>query len=440
MRVNARFDKTTVWSKGDSVRYLVVDVHAPAESARAARPKAPLNVALVVDASGSMSGEPLQFALDAAHRLIDCLWDDDTLSIVSFESNVVDCVVSQRMDAKGRASAQQALRSIRASGNTNLSGGWLRGAEHVATRMESAQTATQNRVIVLSDGHANEGEVNPALLAQHATELARRGLFTTTVGIGDRYDSNTLEAMAVNGGGTLHHAARPHEIVEVVSAELQEFRNTAAISVKLYLQHDPDVRIKCLNEFPLTHDDEMSFCELGSLVGGGSRSAIFRIRFPEAVAGTHFAFEVSASWRRPGEEDVFSTQQVTATAVSATATANNASARDLGLVEQVALIWQAAIIRRIVQLNRERRFAEAQKRLDQDLELFRKYASDAVSGPRLIEELEHMRRVVDREWGEGNLKEMQVMFNRCVTNRVDVRAAAPTHLASLLPQGPKKRR
>ena len=78
-------------------------------------------------------------------------------------------------------------------------------------------------------------------------------------------------------------------------------------------------------------------------------------------------------------------------------------------------MWQAAIVRRILQLNREGRFLEAQKRLDRDLPLFTRYAKAAVNGPTLIRELQEMRAVADREWSEGNRKEMQVHMPRTTT-------------------------
>ena len=135
MQIQAKFDREKVWYRGDSVRYLVVCVSDPA----ATHPASPvaLNIALAVDASGSMEGEPLGFAVNAAQRVIGCLSDNDRLSVVSFNSKVTDHVTSEPMTSNGRARALQSLETIQADGCTNLSAGWLRGAEHVALGMES---------------------------------------------------------------------------------------------------------------------------------------------------------------------------------------------------------------------------------------------------------------------------------------------------------------
>ena len=77
------------------------------------------------------------------------------------------------------------------------------------------------------------------------------------------------------------------------------------------------------------------------------------------------------------------------------------------LTEEVARVWQAKIVRQIVQLNREGRYAEALKRLDLDLPLFTKYAERAADGVELIAELQRLRDVVNREWSEGSFGALQ---------------------------------
>ncbi len=62
----AEFDKELIWERGRSVRYLEIDVAAPFVREAERREKPPLNIAFVIDASGSMAGQPLQCAKKAA--------------------------------------------------------------------------------------------------------------------------------------------------------------------------------------------------------------------------------------------------------------------------------------------------------------------------------------------------------------------------------------
>ena len=430
MRVTAKFDRKLIWYRGNSVRYLVVRVTDPGEGT--ARAKAALSLSLVVDASGSMAGAPLQFAVDAAQRVVRQLSSEDRLSVVSFDESVTDHIACEPMTDVGRERALKALEGIRVGGSTNLSGGWLRGAEHVARHMESG-SGLQNRVIVLSDGHANAGITDPAELAEHARQLSERGLYSSTVGIGDGYHGATLEAIAVQGGGLHHRAARPHEIIEVVTAELEEIRLTAAEHINLVIRHAPDVRIKSLNEFPTSHTAGESSCRLGSLASGASRVAIFSVKFPACEPGTQCAFEVQTTWREPGAMDIFSSEPVTLHATSAEGKDNNAQPYDPALTEEIAKVWQAKIVRQIVQLNREGRYAESLKRLDMDLPLFTKYAEHAADGVELIAELQRLREVVNREWSEGSRKEIEVAMHKRAYSRLDARSQQPAPWSASLP-------
>jgi Ca-activated chloride channel family protein len=429
MRVEAGFDRKKIWQQGKSVRYLVVRVSDPGDAPQGGR--AALNLALVVDASGSMEGEPLRFAIDAAQRVVSRLSDDDRLSVVSFNARALDHLTSERMTPDGRERALRALGTISAEGCTNLSAGWLRGAEHLALTGH----ASQNRVVVLSDGHANEGIVDPTVLGEHAKQLALRPrrLFSSTVGIGDNYHGETLEAIAVHGGGVHHRAARPNEIVEVVTAELDDIRHTAAESIKITIQHLPGVRIKSLNEFPLDPDREESVCNLGSLVAGASRTAIFSIKFPAGQVGSQCPFEVRATWMRPVDPEVYGAEPLRVVALFADGKENRAQTPDPTLTEEVAQVWQAYIVRRIVRLNREGRYAEAIRRLDRDLPLFAKYARNAASGQVLVAELKRLRDAASREWSEGSRKEVEVAMHKRASSRVDARIAAPQAWSDFLP-------
>jgi Ca-activated chloride channel family protein len=430
MQVEAKFDRELIWYRGDSVRYLAVRVTAPSD--RGKKQPAPLNLALVVDASGSMSGEPLRLAIEASQRVVTNLTAADRLSVVSFDSHVTDHLISEEMSDGGRLRASQAIGLIKANSSTNLSGGWFRGAEHVAAAMER-QAGFKNRVIVLSDGHANAGIVDPAALSEHAEQLAMRGLFSSTVGIGDAYHGETLEAIAVKGGGSHHRAARPQEIVEVVTAELEELRLTEAENIRIVLRHTPGVQVKSLNEFPTSRLDDGSVCSLGSLAAGASRLAIFSVKFPPGEPGVAYPITVGMTWRRPGESDLFSVEPITVSARFARGNENNAQPFDAALTDEVAQVWQAKIVRRIVRLNREGRYSEALKRLDQDIPRFTRYAERATNGRVLTAELQRLRESADKEWNEGSRKEIEIAMHKRAYSRRDARSQERGNWSDILP-------
>ena len=90
--------------------------------------RAPINVALVLDRSGSMGGPPLAAAKEAAIRFARFLGPDDRLTVVTFDDHVRTIFGPA---PAGDAAAAMAIAAVHEGGSTNLSGGWLKGRAHV---------------------------------------------------------------------------------------------------------------------------------------------------------------------------------------------------------------------------------------------------------------------------------------------------------------------
>jgi Ca-activated chloride channel family protein len=429
MQVSASFDRKLIWHQGGSVRYLVVEVSAsPAE---APKQPVPLNLALVVDTSGSMTGSPLDSALEAAHGVLQQLTGADRLSIVSFASEAQVHLAATAMDSAGRARAQAAVAGLKADGSTNLSAGWLLGAECVA-RGRAERDGCQNRVLLLSDGHANGGITDPEVLAEHARQLRQRGLYTSTVGIGDGYSPEQILTIANHGGGRMHDAERPQEIIEVVLAELQESYVTAADNLTLSIPSDAGVTLKSLNDFGAQSTGTVTTWSMGSLPAGASRAAVIRVKFPAGEPGSVRRFPIRADWRVPGGGA--ETLTTTVEARFAVGAENDAQPRDIPLSEMVAGVWQAYLVRHVVRLNRAGRFDAAVARLKRDLPHFKKYCAGLPGGPAMVAELRKMQKVADRDWNERGRKEMELAMYQRSSLIVDARSAPRPSWDSYLPQ------
>ena len=122
-----------------------------------------------------MTGPSIESAKWAAVRIVEAMSEMDILSVVSFSSDVqvhVDRVPGTHT-AKRRAIEQ--IEALVTRRNTNLSSGWLKGIELVAEAGSSTSSPENSRVVVISDGYANDGMTDPQSLTKHAQELMRRG-------------------------------------------------------------------------------------------------------------------------------------------------------------------------------------------------------------------------------------------------------------------------
>lgn len=199
---------------------------------RAPNKRAPINVALVLDRSGSMDGMPLEAAKDAAIRFTELLGANDRLSVVVFDDEIQTIFGPAPADSPD---AEAAIRQVHAGATTNLSGGWLQGRTHVASGIVDGT----NRIVLLTDGQANEGICE----VDRLTDLARGGLdqrvSTTCIGFGPYFNEELLEPMAAQGGGNYWYVEEIDQMGGIFDEEIEGLVTLAAqnVSVSVQLTH-----------------------------------------------------------------------------------------------------------------------------------------------------------------------------------------------------------
>ncbi|NCM97970.1 MAG: VWA domain-containing protein, partial [Rhodobacterales bacterium] len=179
-------------------------------------------------------------------------------------------------------------------GMTNLSGGWFAAADAAAEAAEHDASLTP-RVVILSDGQANEGIADVEALAHHAGELRKRGVVTSTVGIGDGYDEALLAAIAENGGGRLHDAERTDEIGDVLLGEIGEAMAQLADGALLVLDLPAGVRAEPLGISGAEITAGQVSLPLGGLSAGLARTAVVRLICTSGQLATTVEVRLSAT-------------------------------------------------------------------------------------------------------------------------------------------------
>lgn len=204
---------------------LLVRLRAPRPRIEA-RP--PLNVGLCIDRSGSMDGAPLERAREAAAHLIQQLRPTDCISLVAFDSSVEVLAPYQR--AQARQPVLSSLQALRAGGGTNLFQGWETSCRQVA---DGVQGGRLNRVLLLSDGEANEGVVHPLRIADEVARWQSRGVTTTAIGLGAAYNEQLMQAIARAGNGNFYHVQSEADIVSTFQLEMPGLSATYGQAVSL---------------------------------------------------------------------------------------------------------------------------------------------------------------------------------------------------------------
>lgn len=197
--------------------------------------RAPINLALVLDRSGSMNGAPLAAAKEAATRFAGHLGAADRLTVIAFDDTVETVYGPAQC---GDPLVEDAIARICSGGSTNLSGGWLLGRKLV----QQGRVEGVNRVVLLTDGQANVGLVEPAQLLGLAEGGAARGITTTCFGFGEHYNEDLLEAMARAGGGNYWYVEQDDQMAQIFAGEIEGLVALAAQNVEIEVRlTDPRV-------------------------------------------------------------------------------------------------------------------------------------------------------------------------------------------------------
>ncbi|GAA3812983.1 VWA domain-containing protein [Sphaerisporangium flaviroseum] len=274
MHVTAYLDLDVVPLDQEDEVTILVQMTAPPPAGSGKRSPATLQV--VLDRSGSMSGDRLQGAQRALFTLIDRLDPTDNFGLVSFDDTARVEVATGPLT--GKAAAKERVAALRPGGSTDLSSGLLRGIQE-AHRSAAGRGAT---LLLISDGHANMGITNPARLAVVAMAAQRQGISTTTLGYGLDYDEALMAAIADGGAGSALHAEDPDTagrlIADEVSGVLAKAAQAASLTVTPLV---PDTQLIVYGGLPGHRlPDGSIMTELGDLYAGETRKALLRLILP----------------------------------------------------------------------------------------------------------------------------------------------------------------
>jgi Ca-activated chloride channel homolog len=206
-------------------------------------PRRKLNLSLVIDRSGSMAGGALHHALKAAEAVVDKLESDDILSVVVYDDDV-DTIFGPAM-ITDKVAVKALIRKVRAGGITNLSGGWLQGCEHVKAHYDAQKV---NRVMLLTDGHANMGIQDPKILTATAGKKVEEGITTTTLGFGQGFNEDLLIGMARAATGNFYFIQSIDEASEVFEIELDSLKAVIAQNLSTTLELAPNISVLALGD------------------------------------------------------------------------------------------------------------------------------------------------------------------------------------------------
>jgi Ca-activated chloride channel family protein len=189
----------------------------------------PLNISVVIDRSGSMAGDKINNAKKAAKYIVDQLSPEDYLSIVIYDGSVD--VLQFAAPVMNKYTIKSKIDGITDRGGTNLMGGALEGYTQVKRYYNSSYI---NRVLLLSDGLANQGIVDPNQIQKIIRSKNNlEGISISTFGVGRDYNEDLMTSMAETGTGNYYFIDNAFEIAGIFKKELNNLSEVMAQNAEL---------------------------------------------------------------------------------------------------------------------------------------------------------------------------------------------------------------
>ncbi|TWT46962.1 von Willebrand factor type A domain protein [Thalassoglobus neptunius] len=243
--------------------------------------RAPVNVAIVLDKSGSMNGEKIERAKAAAQDAIDRLGRNDIVSVITYDTTVNVLVPATKLTDK--ESIKRAISKIRSNGGTALFAGVSKGAAEVRKFLSEERV---NRIILLSDGLANEGPSSPSELGSLGGSLKKEGISVSTLGLGLDYNEDLMAKLASRSGGNHFFIERATELADVFNQEFQDVTSVVAQNVRLKVTMPEGIRpVRVLgNESEIS--GQTIFVDLVQIYSHQDKHIVIEVEVPQAESGT----------------------------------------------------------------------------------------------------------------------------------------------------------
>jgi Ca-activated chloride channel family protein len=374
----------------------------------------PLNLSLIIDHSGSMAGQKLDFTRQAAQFLVQNLSAEDILSIVLYNDSVETLLYPENVLRKD--TINQHINSITASGTTNLSGGWLQGCQHISTHYD---TKFVNRAILMTDGLANRGVTDHQQLVKLATQKYGEGISTTTMGLGQDFNEDLLTDMANHGGGSFYFIESPEVAPTIFHEELNGLLNVVGQNLTLTITPAPHITLnQQLNAYTFESFNDSQRYRLGDIFAKEVKALLLSMSIPPLSNGTHqvatLKFEFDELLAESTEHRIIELP------VTLTIGSHNAIVPHQEVQTQILLL-QAAQARREAIIS-------ADKRQYQAGSILLKQVADALTAyenidPRIAEEkralLDQAKQLNANNYNAYSRKSMHTQAIYAMTNRYD---------------------
>ena len=292
--VDARLGHASVAKATNGETFLFAQVTAD-EKAATASAAPPMNLALVIDRSGSMKGERIVNAMNAAVGAVERMRDGDSVTVVAFDQLAQVVVAPQMLSAETRPRIENAIRAIRLGGDTCMSCGLQEAMRQLQATPLSGDRL--DKMVLLSDGATNSGIKDMPGLRAMASRMHGKGVTISTVGVDVDFDEKVMAAIANEANGNHHFVANASALPAVFAQEFDESLASVAKEAELSIELAPGVEVAEVFDRAFRREGNKLIVPFGTFSAKQEKTVLVKLRVPTDKEGSENVASVKLAYR-----------------------------------------------------------------------------------------------------------------------------------------------
>ena len=293
--ISARLDRSAVYASGDGLVNVELTITGAAREGAARR--VPTDLVVVLDRSGSMSGDPIKNARAATRTLIEGLSPDDRFGLVIYDDNAELAVPLALATPAHKSQWLRTLASVEDRGSTNIGDGIDLSLNVLGERLPGRA----QRIVLISDGQPTAGDASPEGLAARARRAALHESPLTAVGVGMSFNETLMRDLADAGTGNYYYVQQTEGLASVFSAEFEAAGATVATGLEVVVHPGAGVQLVSAAGYPLESNGTGASFRIGSLQAGQERRLWLTYRVDPKSAGSNASLgELGARFQADG--------------------------------------------------------------------------------------------------------------------------------------------
>jgi Ca-activated chloride channel family protein len=265
---------------GSAETFLLASVSGADSPAAAA---APMNLAIVIDRSGSMKGARIANAIEAAVGIVERMRDEDRVTVVAFDTTAQVIVAPSGAGGGQRGLIESAIRNIRLGADTCISC----GLETAMAELSASPFAGDHvdRMILLSDGEANHGVKDVSGLRVMAGRMRDRGCAITTMGVDVDFDEKVMAAIASESNGRHYFVQNASALPAIFEQEFDSLLATVARDGELEVSLAPGVEVEQVFDRSSRREGDRLVVPFGTFSAKQEKTVLMKLRVPADKGG-----------------------------------------------------------------------------------------------------------------------------------------------------------